>query len=70
MLGYLGLPFDEGCIRFHETERLVRTPSSQQVRQPLRPDLVDHWKAFEAQLAPLRNALGPALEHWDNGQAL
>ena len=69
LLDYLGLPFDEACVRFHETERPVRTPSSQQVRQPLRAEFADQWKAFEANLGPLKEALGPALDHWDDPQA-
>jgi hypothetical protein len=68
LLDYLGLPFEEACLRFHETQRLVRTPSSEQVRQPLRPELLDHWKAFEPELGPLKDALGPALDHWDDPQ--
>lgn len=68
LLAYLGVPFDEACVRFYETDRAVRTPSSDQVRQPLRPELVNHWKAFESDLAPLREALGPALNHWDDPQ--
>lgn len=68
LLEFVGLPFDEACVRFHETERPVRTPSSEQVRQPLRADVVDHWKAFEAELAPLKDALGSALDHWNDPQ--
>jgi hypothetical protein len=68
MLDFLGLPFDESCIRFNETERQVLTASSEQVRQPLRADLADHWKAFEFALDPLKDALGPALDHWNDPQ--
>jgi len=68
LLDYLGLPFDQACLRFHETQRAVRTPSSQQVRQPLRPEFLDQWKAFERELGRLKDALGPALEHWDDAQ--
>ena len=68
LLDFVGVPFDEACLRFHETERSVRTPSSEQVRQPLRPDFVNRWKAFEAELGPLKEALGPALDHWDDPQ--
>ena len=34
MLGFLGLPWNDACLRFHETERPVRTASVNQVRQP------------------------------------
>jgi tetratricopeptide (TPR) repeat protein len=57
LLDFLGLPFEEGCIRFHQTERAVRTASSQQVRQPLYRSGVDQWEHFSAYLDPLRAAL-------------
>ena len=66
MLEYLGLPFDERCLNFHETERAVRTASSEQVRQPLYKSGVDHWKNFEPWLGPLKQALGPVLEAYPN----
>jgi hypothetical protein len=62
MLDHLGVPFEEQCLRFHETERTVRTASSEQVRQPLYNSGVDHWKNFEPWLGQLAAALGPVLE--------
>jgi len=35
VLDYCGLPFEEGCLRFYENERAVRTASSEQVRRPI-----------------------------------
>jgi tetratricopeptide (TPR) repeat protein len=61
MLDYCGLDFDPGCLAFHKTERSVRTPSSEQVRQPIFRDGLDQWRKFESQLEPLRDALGDAL---------
>jgi tetratricopeptide (TPR) repeat protein len=58
LLDFCGLPFDERCLSFHETERAVRTASSEQVRQPLYRGAVEHWKNFEPHLQPLKNALG------------
>jgi tetratricopeptide (TPR) repeat protein len=62
LLDYCGLPFDEACLRFHENERPVRTASSEQVRQPIYREGVDHWRRFEPWLAPLADALGPVLD--------
>jgi len=62
LLDHLGLPFDEACLRFFDNPRAVATPSSEQVRQPIFTDAVDHWRAFEAELAPLKAALGPVLD--------
>jgi hypothetical protein len=61
ILDYCGLPFEAGCIEFHKTKRSVRTPSSEQVRQPIFRDGVDQWKKFEHWLEGLRDALGPDL---------
>ncbi|MDB6147711.1 MAG: repeat domain protein [Spartobacteria bacterium] len=61
LLEYLGLPFEENCLRFHETQRTVLTPSSEQVRRPISGDAVDYWRAFEPYLGPLLSSLGSAL---------
>ncbi len=58
LLAYLGLPFEEGCLEFHRNTRAVRTASSEQVRQPIYTDAVEHWKAFAPWLGPLEEALG------------
>jgi len=61
ILDYCGLPFEPACIDFHKTVRSVRTPSSEQVRQPIFRDGLDQWKNFEPWLEPLKLALGDAL---------
>jgi tetratricopeptide (TPR) repeat protein len=61
ILDYCGLPFERACVDFHQTRRSVRTPSSEQVRQPIFRDGLDQWKAFEPYLGPLKAALGDAL---------
>ncbi len=58
LLDYLGLPFEESCLEFHRNTRAVRTASSEQVRQPIYTDAVEHWKAFAPWLGPLEAALG------------
>ena len=49
LLDYCGLQWEEACLRFHETERPVRTASSEQVRQPLYSSSVNHWRNFRGQ---------------------
>ncbi len=61
LLDFCGLPFEEACINFHETERAVRTASSEQVRQPIFKSGVDQWENFSPWLDPLRDILGPEL---------
>jgi tetratricopeptide (TPR) repeat protein len=61
LLDYCGLPFEDACLRFYENERSVRTASSEQVRQPIYRDAVEHWQNYEPWLDPLKEALGPVL---------
>lgn len=61
LLNYCGLPFEESCLRFHETKRAVMTASADQVRQPLFTDAVAQWRNYEAWLGPLKAALGDVL---------
>ena len=64
ILEFCGLEFEPACIEFHKTVRSVRTASSEQVRQPLNRDGLDHWRNFEAWLEPLKAALGDALTRY------
>jgi predicted Zn-dependent protease len=64
MLDHCGLPFEPACVDFHKARRSVRTPSSEQVRRPIFRDGLDAWKNYEPWLAPLKDALGDALERW------
>ena len=61
ILDFCALPFEEACLNFHETERSVRTPSSEQVRQPIYRSGLEQWRNFELWLEPLQEALGPEL---------
>jgi tetratricopeptide (TPR) repeat protein len=61
LLEYCNLPFEPGVLRFHENQRAVRTASSEQVRQPIFKEGIDHWRHFEPWLAPLKEALGDVL---------
>jgi len=58
LFDYLGLPFEEACLRFYETKRTVLTPSSEQVRRPISGEAVDYWRNFEPWLRPLIGSLG------------
>ena len=61
MLDYCQLPFEPACLAFHETERSVRTPSSEQVRQPIGREGLEQWRRYAPYLGPLQQALGDAL---------
>lgn len=58
ILDHCGLEFEPGCLSFHRTERAVRTPSSEQVRQPIFKSGLDYWRNYESRLDPLKGALG------------
>ena len=62
LLGHLVLAFDPACLRFHETERAVRTASSEQVRRPINREGVGQWRPYEQWLGPLKAALGDVLD--------
>lgn len=55
---FVGLEWDERCLRFYENKRLVTNSSAQQVRQPIYNHSVGRWRNYEKQLQPLRTALG------------
>ena len=61
LLARCGLEFEETCLRFYENERAVRTASSEQVRQPIFRQALDHWRHYEPWLGPLKDALSSAL---------
>jgi tetratricopeptide (TPR) repeat protein len=64
LLDHVGVPFDPACLDFHSSGRPVRSASAEQVRRPVNRDGVDQWRAFEQWLGPLKDALGPELENW------
>ena len=57
LLDFCNLPFEQGCLDFHKTERDVHTPSAAQVREPIRRDTA-RAPRYGALLDPLRAALG------------
>lgn len=64
LLDYCELPFEEQCLRFYENDRGVRTASSEQVRQPIFREGLDHWRHYEPWLGSLKDALGPVLDRY------
>jgi hypothetical protein len=52
-------------LRFNETQRAVRTASSEQVRRPIFSDAVEQWRHYEEWLSPLRDALGNVVDEYE-----
>ncbi len=61
MLDYCGLPWEEACLKFYETERPVNTASSEQVREPIYSDAIAYWKHYEAHLDDVKLILEQVL---------
>jgi len=53
IIDFLGLDWEPDCLRFHETDRHVTTPSTWQVRQPVYSTSVGRWRRFEKHLGPM-----------------
>ncbi len=59
ILEFCGLEYEENCVEFHKTRRSIRTPSAEQVRQPIYQSGLEQWRHYEEWLDPLKDALGP-----------
>lgn len=57
ILEFCGLNWDERTLEFHKIKRAVNTLSYDQVRQPVYTSSIGRWKAYEAYLGPLKDAL-------------
>ncbi|TCV83398.1 tetratricopeptide repeat-containing sulfotransferase family protein [Sulfurirhabdus autotrophica] len=58
MVDFCELNWDERCLQFHEVDRVVTTPSYDQVRRPIYNQSVARWKNYKRHLGPLIDALG------------
>ena len=62
---YLGLAWDDACLKFHETERPVRTASASQVRKPIYATSTNRWRKYEKYLGPLLEELGEIVPEYE-----
>jgi hypothetical protein len=65
ILAFCELPFEQSCVNFHETQRAVRTASSEQVRQPIYKGSVATWRRFGERLDGLREVLDSVIPESD-----
>jgi tetratricopeptide (TPR) repeat protein len=61
MLGYCELPWDDACLSYYESDRAVKTASSEQVRRPIYATSKHRWRNYERELEPLIEILEPVL---------
>jgi len=64
LLEFCELPWEPACLRFYESDRPVRTPSSEQVRQPIYDRSVGHWQNYAAHLDELVTVIAPIRERY------
>lgn len=57
LLAFAGLPWDERCLRFYESDRITLTASNDQVRKPLYKS-TGRYAPYEKYLGQLRKDLG------------
>jgi hypothetical protein len=69
LLEFCGLPWEDACLRFYESERPVRTPSAEQVRQPIYDRSVGHWRHYERHLGELIDVIAPIREQYRRYEA-
>ena len=65
LLEHCELPFEEACLNFHDTDRPVRTASSEQVRQPIYTKSLNRWRIYEQHLEELQEVLEPILSRYE-----
>ena len=68
LLEFCGLPWEDACLRYYETQRAIRTASSEQVRLPIYTDSVGVWRNYTRELAPLIEILQPVLSSLPPGE--
>jgi hypothetical protein len=57
LIEFLGLRWEDACLRFHEQRQAVSTASAVQVREPVHTRSIGRWRKYERQLQPMRNIL-------------
>tara|TARA_B000000565_G_scaffold242080_1_gene207377 strand:- start:368 stop:1336 length:969 start_codon:yes stop_codon:yes gene_type:complete len=57
LLDYCDLPFEKECLEFYKSSRPVKTPSAEQVRQPIYKSGLNYWKNYEKHLTPLKKII-------------
>lgn len=59
LVDYVGLPWDQNCLNFYKNDRVVKTASLIQVRQPIYKTSVQRWQHFAEELQPLLQMVAP-----------
>jgi len=57
LIDFVSLDWEDACLEFHKTDRVIDTASNMQVRQPIHDTSIGAWRRYEAHLGPLKKAL-------------
>ena len=57
LIEYCELPFEDNCLEFYKSSRPVKTPSAEQVRQPIYKSGLNYWKNYADFLSPLKKII-------------
>jgi hypothetical protein len=64
ILDFLGLPLEQSCLDYYRTDRSIRTPSSEQVRQPIYQAGLEQWRHYEPYLGVLKRELAAEIAQY------
>jgi tetratricopeptide (TPR) repeat protein len=64
LLEFCELDWEDACLRFFESDRPVRTPSAEQVRQPIYDRSVGHWRNYARHLDELITVIEPIRDRY------
>lgn len=64
VIDFIGLPWEDSCLEFHNSSRPVKTASVAQVRKPIYKSAVERWRKYGDGLQPLLDALGDSVQNY------
>ena len=65
IINFVELDWEDACLEFYKSERVVQTASLWQVRQPIYSSSVSRWRHYARHLGPLVESLGDILTEED-----
>ena len=70
ILEYCGLPWEDNCLNYYDTDRPIRTASSEQVRQPIYTGSLHRWRKYVQHLDELTEVLSPIMDRYKKYETL
>ena len=66
LIEHIGLDWDDGCLDFHKTDRVVKTASASQVRKPIYTSSTNRWRKYENQIGQLMEELSDIVKIYED----